>query len=207
MTSKNLNRYNSKWPEVKIKYFFPRSIPHRVFQNFYLVKGFYQKMLFQAIFQSKSKSFHLCMVVFLCLLAGWKLYMTPRRLTGGGLSARVLPASCWSPDSQPHVYALFYSHPDQGLTVHLMFFFQCSVLTLDTPQIDMRCLMVSLLLLLQTWKQENSINWGGGIINTHLLLCSGIPFAPSNVTTICLLQCLILTVATRKVDLRCCMLS
>ncbi len=162
-------------------------------------------MLFQVIFQSKNKSFHLCMVVFLCLLAGWKLYMTPSRLIGGGLSARVLPVSCWSPDSQPH--ALFYSHPDQGLNSTFACFCQCSVLTLETPQIDLRCLMVSLMLLLRTWKQENSINWGGVTINTHLLLCSGIPFAPSNVTTICLLQCLILTVAIRKVDLRCCMLS
>jgi hypothetical protein len=40
--SQNLNRYNSKWAEVKI-FFYSRSIPHKMLE-LYLVKGFYKKM-------------------------------------------------------------------------------------------------------------------------------------------------------------------
>jgi hypothetical protein len=33
-------------------------------------------MLLKAIFLSNSKSIHLCLVVFLCIPAGWEAYMT-----------------------------------------------------------------------------------------------------------------------------------
>jgi hypothetical protein len=78
-------------------------------------------MLFQAIFYAKSKSFHLFVVVFLCILASWESYMTPRQAIG----VRQGEGSCHREssllpigrlgviyDSQPQGYALFIGHPD-----------------------------------------------------------------------------------------------
>jgi hypothetical protein len=80
---------------------------------------FIKNMLFQAIFQSKSKSSHLLVVVFLCILDGLELYLTPRQPTGGGGGDShreffLLPIGRLGVvyDSQPHGYILFYSHPD-----------------------------------------------------------------------------------------------
>jgi hypothetical protein len=69
------------------------------------LKIFIKNMQFYAIFQSKSKSFLLFVVVFLCIPAGWESYMTPRRPMGVPrgeicrISQGVLPASNWSPGS------------------------------------------------------------------------------------------------------------
>ncbi len=77
-------------------------------------------MLFYVIFQSKIKSFHVFVVVFLCIPAGWETYMTPRRQVevrqGEGGSHRessLLSIDCLGIiyDSQLHGFAV-YSHPD-----------------------------------------------------------------------------------------------
>jgi hypothetical protein len=79
MTPETLSRNNSKWPKVKILF-----IPDLFLTKCIRInsKDFYQKMLFYAIFQPKSKSFHLLVVVFLCILADWESYMISRRPIG-----------------------------------------------------------------------------------------------------------------------------
>ncbi len=73
------------------------------------------------ILQSKCKSFHLFVVVFLCILAGWKSYKHSWRTIGvqqgRGSSHResyLLSTGCLGVvfDSQSHSYAQLYSHPD-----------------------------------------------------------------------------------------------
>ncbi len=78
-------------------------------------------MLLLVIFQSKSKSFHLLVVVFLYSGRLGVIYdsQATNRSAGGGGSHRytsLLPISRLGViyDSQPHCYTLFYSHPDQG---------------------------------------------------------------------------------------------
>jgi hypothetical protein len=69
MTLKTLNRNYSKWPEVKI--FFNLDSFLTKCLRIISCQWFLEK-LFKAIFQSKSKCFHLFVVVFLCILAGWE---------------------------------------------------------------------------------------------------------------------------------------
>jgi hypothetical protein len=83
----------------------------------YLVKEFYQTNVILGNFQSKSKSIHLFVLVFLCILASWESYLTHRQpiglwQVGGGGSHRessLLPIGCLGViyDSQLHGYALF----------------------------------------------------------------------------------------------------
>jgi hypothetical protein len=84
--------------------------------EFYLGKGFCLKNAVLGDFAMKSKSCLLFVVVFVCFLAGWESYMTPRRPIGvkrgrGGShrESSLLPIGRLRvlQDSQPHGYALF----------------------------------------------------------------------------------------------------
>jgi hypothetical protein len=113
MTPVILKRYNSKWPEEKIFFFLDLFLTKCI--RMISCSRFVQKNLVLAIFQSKYSSFHLFVVVFLCIPASWESYINPRRpkeaANGGGLSHGVLPAPRGRlgviDDSQQHGNALF----------------------------------------------------------------------------------------------------
>jgi hypothetical protein len=74
MTPKTLKRYNTKWPGINFFnilylhiYIYISVDSSQNVWELYLANGFYNKMLFETIFQSNSKSFHLFVVVFLCI--------------------------------------------------------------------------------------------------------------------------------------------
>jgi hypothetical protein len=70
MTPKTLNRYNSKWPEVKI--FLSYIYSSRNVLELYFVKGFYRKSCLRQF--SIKKSYQLFVVEILCIPAGWESY-------------------------------------------------------------------------------------------------------------------------------------
>ncbi len=65
---RNLEQNQLKMAWIKT-IFYLRSIPHNALE-LYLVKGFYIKIAVFGDFSIKSKTFHLFVVVFLCILAG-----------------------------------------------------------------------------------------------------------------------------------------
>jgi hypothetical protein len=70
MTPESLKRYHSKWHEIKI--FFILDICFKMYSNYIFVKVLIIKNVVFGGFQSKCKSLHLFVVVFLCILAGWE---------------------------------------------------------------------------------------------------------------------------------------
>jgi hypothetical protein len=74
------------------------------------------------IFQSKSKTFYLFVVVFLCISAGWELYVYDSQVAnrsvavegGSHRESSLLPISSLGViyESQLHAYVFFYSHPE-----------------------------------------------------------------------------------------------
>jgi hypothetical protein len=77
-------------------------------------------MLFSVIFQSKSESFHLFVVVFLCIFSWLRVTYNSQATNRSGWGplreSSLLPMRYLGViyDTQPRGYALFYSHPDLG---------------------------------------------------------------------------------------------
>jgi hypothetical protein len=111
MTPKTLKRNISKWLKVKIIFILNLFLTNVL--ELYLVDDFFKKC-WLAIFQSKSESFHLYVVVFLwCIPANWESkydsHATNRSAVAGGGSHRessLLPIGSLSViyDSQTHGY-------------------------------------------------------------------------------------------------------
>jgi hypothetical protein len=70
--SRNFEQIHFKMPGSK-NIFLPKSIPHKMCLNYILLKVFFiKKRVVLGDFQSKSKSIHLFVVVFLCIPASWE---------------------------------------------------------------------------------------------------------------------------------------
>jgi hypothetical protein len=88
-----------------------------MFCNYILLKVLITKMLFEAIFQPKSKIFPLFVVVFFCVCFSWLKVIYDSQATNGSVEreggshreSSLLPIGHLGViyDSQPHGYALF----------------------------------------------------------------------------------------------------
>jgi hypothetical protein len=128
MTPETLNRYNLKG--LQWKYFFPRSIPHKMCSNYILLKVFCLKSCFRQFFNKKVRA-----------SIGLWWYFYEFRVTGShdsqvangsaaserGLLQGVLPASYWSPGSHIWLPAarLRTFFMDILIRVNFIFIFNC----------------------------------------------------------------------------------
>ncbi len=62
---------------AEVKIFLSKIYSSQNVLELYIVKGFYNKHIILGDFSIKYKSFHLFVVVFLCIPACWESYMTP----------------------------------------------------------------------------------------------------------------------------------
>jgi hypothetical protein len=114
----------------KTFFLYPRSIQQKMCHNYILFKVFIQKMLLLVIFHSKSKCFHLFVVVFLCI-RGWlgvkyDSQATNRKAAGGrealtgSLPCFLLVAQESNKTPSRMAMYFFYSPSGSGLSVDLI---------------------------------------------------------------------------------------